>query len=323
MSLDFILQKHTLSKDDLIFLLQTKGKEEQTLFDFSGKIKQQHVGNIVYLRGLIEYSNNCRKNCYYCGIRRSNNLLQRYCLTEDEVLQTVQFAYHHGYGSIAIQSGELSSRTFINQIDRILKESKPIRFEGNSYSEEWKKEAERRGLDCKTSVPLIYDAYTSEDSIKMFESAGVMTKKELEARNEVKWETYTKKIQIEARVLGDLSINHIIPVATRYQSVLLDNICKMKTVFDEKKAAELSKEDLSIIEEIATHIAAIKKNVDDMVEARKVANKIEDAREKAIVYHDNVLSYFDIIRYHVDKLELIVDDQMWPLPKYRELLFTN
>ena len=185
------------------------------------------------------------------------------------------------------------------------------------------KEAERRGLDCKTSVPLIYDAYTSEDSIKMFESAGVMTKKELEARNEVKWETYTKKIQIEARVLGDLSINHIIPVATRYQSVLLDNICKMKTVFDEKKAAELSKEDLSIIEEIATHIAAIKKNVDDMVEARKVANKIEDAREKAIVYHDNVLSYFDIIRYHVDKLELIVDDQMWPLPKYRELLFTN
>jgi glutamine synthetase len=157
----------------------------------------------------------------------------------------------------------------------------------------------------------------------MFESAGVMTKKELEARNEVKWETYTKKIQIEARVLGDLSINHIIPVATRYQSVLLDNICKMKTVFDEKKAAELSKEDLSIIEEIATHIAAIKKNVDDMVEARKVANKIEDAREKAIAYHDNVLSYFDIIRYHVDKLELIVDDQMWPLPKYRELLFTN
>ena len=126
MSLDFILQKHTLSKDDLIFLLQTKGKEEQTLFDFSGKIKQQHVGNIVYLRGLIEYSNNCRKNCYYCGIRRSNNLLQRYCLTEDEVLQTVQFAYHHGYGSIAIQSGELSSRTFINQIDRILKESKRL-----------------------------------------------------------------------------------------------------------------------------------------------------------------------------------------------------
>jgi glutamine synthetase len=222
-----------------------------------------------------------------------------------------------------MKRGMEKEEAIYDTIRRYIKESKPIRFEGNSYSEEWKKEAERRGLDCKTSVPLIYDAYTSEDSIKMFESAGVMTKKELEARNEVKWETYTKKIQIEARVLGDLSINHIIPVATRYQSVLLDNICKMKTVFDEKKATELSKEDLSIIEEIATHIAAIKKNVDDMVEARKVANKIEDAREKAIVYHDNVLSYFDIIRYHVDKLELIVDDQMWPLPKYRELLFTN
>ncbi|HXK99929.1 MAG TPA: glutamine synthetase III, partial [Dysgonamonadaceae bacterium] len=219
-----------------------------------------------------------------------------------------------------MKRGMEKEEAIYDTIRRYIKESKPIRFEGNSYSEEWKKEAERRGLDCKTSVPLIYDAYTSEDSVKMFESAGVMTKKELEARNEVKWETYTKKIQIEARVLGDLSINHIIPVATRYQSVLLDNICKMKTVFDEKKAAELSKEDLSIIEEIATHIAAIKKNVDDMVEARKVANKIEDAREKAIAYHDNVLSYFDIIRYHVDKLELIVDDQMWPLPKYRELL---
>ena len=222
-----------------------------------------------------------------------------------------------------MKRGMEKEEAIYDTIRRYIKESKPIRFEGNSYSEEWKKEAERRGLDCKTSVPLIYDAYTSEDSVKMFESAGVMTKKELEARNEVKWETYTKKIQIEARVLGDLSINHIIPVATRYQSVLLDNICKMKTVFDEKKAAELSKEDLSIIEEIATHIAAIKKNVDDMVEARKVANKIEDAREKAIAYHDNVLSYFDIIRYHVDKLELVVDDQMWPLPKYRELLFTN
>jgi glutamine synthetase len=222
-----------------------------------------------------------------------------------------------------MKRGMEKEEAIYDTIRRYIKESKPIRFEGNSYSEEWKKEAERRGLDCKTSVPLIYNAYTSEDSVKMFESAGVMTKKELEARNEVKWETYTKKIQIEARVLGDLSINHIIPVATRYQSVLLDNICKMKTVFDEKKAAELSKEDLSIIEEIATHIAAIKKNVDDMVEARKVANKIEDAREKAIAYHDNVLSYFDIIRYHVDKLELIVDDQMWPLPKYRELLFTN
>ncbi len=222
-----------------------------------------------------------------------------------------------------MKKGMKKEEAIYDTIRLYIKESKPVRFEGNSYSEEWKKEAERRGLDCKTSVPLIYDAYTSEDSVKMFESTKVMTKKELEARNEVKWETYTKKIQIEARVLGDLSINHIIPVATRYQSVLLDNICKMKTVFDKEKADELAKEDTSLIEEIATHIAAIKKNVDEMVAARKVANKIEDTREKAIVYHDEVLPYFDIIRYHVDKLELIVDDQMWPLPKYRELLFTN
>ena len=222
-----------------------------------------------------------------------------------------------------MKKGMKKEEAIYDTIRLYIKESKPVRFEGNSYSEEWKKEAERRGLDCKTSVPLIYDAYTSEHSVKMFESTKVMTKKELEARNEVKWETYTKKIQIEARVLGDLSINHIIPVATRYQSVLLDNICKMKTVFEKEKADELSKEDTSLIEEIATHIAAIKKNVDEMVAARKIANKIEDTLEKAIAYHDHVLPYFDIIRYHVDKLELVVDDQMWPLPKYRELLFTN
>ena len=222
-----------------------------------------------------------------------------------------------------MKKGMKKEEAIYDTIRLYIKESKPVRFEGNNYSEEWKMEAEKRGLDCETSVPLIYDAYTSKRSVEMFEGTGVMTKKELEARNEVKWETYTKKIQIEARVLGDLSINHIIPVATRYQSVLLDNICKMKTVFDEAKAAELSKEDASLIEEIATHIAAIKKNVDDMVEARKVANKIEDAREKAIAYHDAVLPYFNVIRYHVDKLELVVDDQMWPLPKYRELLFTN
>ncbi|MCW1735609.1 glutamine synthetase III [Anaerorudis cellulosivorans] len=222
-----------------------------------------------------------------------------------------------------MKKGMKKEEAVYDTIRLYIKESKPVRFEGNNYSEEWKIEAEKRGLDCQTGVPLIYDAYTSDQSVKMFESTGVMTRKELEARNEVKWETYTKKIQIEARVLGDLSINHIIPVATRYQSVLLDNICKMKAVYDEKKAAGLTKEDASLVEEIATHIAAIKKNVDDMVEARKVANKIEDAREKAIAYHDTVLPYFNVIRYHVDKLELVVDDQMWPLPKYRELLFTN
>lgn len=145
----------------------------------------------------------------------------------------------------------------------------------------------------------------------------------MHARNEVKWETYTKKIQIEARVLGDLCMNHIIPVATQYQSLLLDNLYKMRAVFDKAKADKLSKEDAALIEEIAEHISAIKTNVDDMVNARKAANKLEDAREKAVAYHDKVEVFLHVIRYHVDKLELIVDNQMWTLPKYRELLFIS
>ena len=204
-----------------------------------------------------------------------------------------------------------------------IKESKPIRFDGNGYSDEWKVEAKKRGLDCETSVPLIYDAYTSAESVEMFRGVGVLNNTELYARNEVKWEVYTKKVQIESRVLGDLSINHIIPVATKYQSALLDNLYKMKMVFEDSRAADLSKEDASLIEEIATHITVIKRNVDAMVEARKVANKIDDAREKAIAYHDTVAPYFNVIRYHVDKLELVVDNEIWPLPKYRELLFIN
>ncbi len=204
-----------------------------------------------------------------------------------------------------------------------IKESKSIRFDGNGYSDEWKVEANERGLDCETSVPLIYDAYTSELSIEMFRSVGVLNSTELYARNEVKWEVYTKKVQIESRVLGDLSINHIIPVATRYQSALLDNLYKMKMVFENTFAKDLSKEDALLIEDIAIHISAIKRDVNAMVEARKVANKIEDAREKAIAYHDTVVPYFSVIRYHVDKLELVVDNEIWPLPKYRELLFIN
>ena len=204
-----------------------------------------------------------------------------------------------------------------------IKECKPIRFEGNGYSDEWVVEAKQRGLNCETSVPLIYNEYTKEDTVKMFETIGVLNEKELHARNEVKWETYTKKIQIEARVLGDLSMNHIIPVATEYQSMLLDNIYKMHAVFDKEKANKLSKEDAALIEEIADHISAIKTNVDNMVDARKSANKLEDAQEKAIAYHDNVEPFLNVIRYHVDKLELIVDNQMWTLPKYRELLFIS
>ena len=220
-----------------------------------------------------------------------------------------------------IASGEEKMSALIQVIRKYIRESKPIRFDGNGYSEEWKAEAARRGLDCETSCPLIFDRYLDEGSVRMFESVGVMTRKELEARNEVKWETYTKKIQIEARVLGDLVMNHIVPVATEYQTKLIDNVYKMKGLFPAEKADGLSAENLAIICKIAEHTSYIKEHVDAMVEARKVANRIADEREKAIAYHDTIAPMLEQIRYHIDKLELIVDDQMWTLPKYRELLF--
>ena len=202
-----------------------------------------------------------------------------------------------------------------------IKICKPIRFDGNGYSDEWVEEAAKRGLDVEKSCPKIFERYLDDSSIKMFESLGVMTRKELEARNEVKWETYTKKIQIEARVLGDLSINHIIPVATRYQTQLLQNISNLAAVFPIEKADKLSARNKTIIEEIAERTSAIEYMVDELVDARKQANKIDDEHQKAIAYHDTVEPKLDDIRYQIDKLELIVDDSLWPLPKYRELLF--
>jgi glutamine synthetase len=198
---------------------------------------------------------------------------------------------------------------------------KPIRFDGNGYSDEWVEEAAKRGLDVEKSCPKIFERYLDPESIQMFESLGVMTRKELQARNEVKWETYTKKIQIEARVLGDLSINHIIPVATRYQTQLLQNISNLSVVFPIDTADKLSARNKKIIQEIAERTSAIEGMVDELVDARRKANKIEDEHLKAIAYHDTVEPKLDDIRYQIDKLELIVDDSLWPLPKYRELLF--
>ena len=220
-----------------------------------------------------------------------------------------------------IEKGEPKISAIIQVVRKYIKLSKPIRFDGNGYSDEWKEEAARRGLDCETSCPVIFDQYLTEDSVRMFESAGVMTRKDLEARNEVKWETYTKKIQIEARVLGDLVMNHIVPVAIEYQSKLIDNVYKMKQIFPAEEAEKLSAENLAIIRKISEHTSYIKEHVDTMVEARKVANKITDERAKAVEYHDKITPMLEQIRYHIDKLELIVDDQMWTLPKYRELLF--
>lgn len=217
--------------------------------------------------------------------------------------------------------GKSKEAAIFEVLKNYIKESKPIRFDGNGYSEAWKTEALRRGLDCENSVPLQYDAYLKPNVIKMFEETGVLSQKELEARNEVKWEIYIKKVQIEARVLGDLSLNHIIPVVIRYQTILLENVTRLKDVFSEEEYETLSAEPRRLIRKISAHIAAVTTKVDEMVEARKKANRIADMREKAIAYHDTVAPYLEDIRDHIDDLELMVDNQSWPLPKYRELLF--
>ena len=202
-----------------------------------------------------------------------------------------------------------------------IKSCKPIHFDGNGYSEEWKQEAARRGLDVEGSAPLMLDNYLSETSVRMFESMRVFTRAELEARTEIKQETYTKKIQIEARIFGDMCLNHIIPVATRYQSHLISNVHQVNETFDREEAKVINQYNLSLIKEISEHTNFIIEHVSRLVDARRVANRLTDEREKAIAYHDNVAPLLEEIRYHVDKLELTVDDELWPLPKYREMLF--
>ena len=220
-----------------------------------------------------------------------------------------------------IEREESLYHAILEEAKALIIQSKPIHFDGNGYSDEWKAEAERRGLDCETSVPVIFDAYLRPESVKMFGETGVFSELELKARNEVKWETYTKKIQIEARVLGDLALNHVVPVATRYQSILVDNMVKLKTLFPVSKGNALTARDLGIIERMSEHMSVIKEETERMVNARKAANRIESEREKAIAYHDTVVPAMERIRYHIDKLELMVDNEMWPLPKYREMLF--
>lgn len=220
-----------------------------------------------------------------------------------------------------IDKGNSTMSAILDVLRDDIRECKAIRFSGNGYGDEWKKEAKQRGLDCETSCPLIFDRYLDDATVKMFESMHVMNLHELKARNEIKWETYYKKIQIEARVLGDLCLNHIIPVATKYQSALVDNVFKIQQTFSAERAKELCAYNVDLIEKINKHLNFIAENVDLMVEARKKANKIETEREKAIAYHDTIEPFFDNIRYHIDKLELIVEDETWPLPKYRELLF--
>ena len=222
---------------------------------------------------------------------------------------------------VLIGEGEQKMSAIVKVIRRYIKECKAIRFDGNGYSEEWRAEAERRGLDCESSCPLIFDNYLKDSVVGMFESVGVMTRAELEARNEVKWEMYTKKIQIEARVLGDLAMNHIIPVVTEYQTRLVDNVIKMRQLFVGEKGDMMTAENVKLVEDISERMKFISERVSALVEARKEANRIDSEREKAVAYHDRIAPMLEEIRYQIDKLELIVDNEMWPLPKYRELLF--
>lgn len=202
-------------------------------------------------------------------------------------------------------------------------ECKPVRFDGNGYSEEWAIEAERRGLTNVKSVPLALDAYLSDKSRFVFESLGIFNDKELEARVEVEYEKYIKKIQIEARVLGDLAINHIVPTAITYQTTLIENVKGLKAIFSEEEFEELAAARKELIKEISGHVSYIKAQTKEMIEARKVANAIEETRERALNYEQNVKPFLEDIRYHIDKLELVVDNELWPLPKYRELLFAR
>ena len=222
-----------------------------------------------------------------------------------------------------IEKGEAKERVLFDVIKKYIMACKAIRFDGNGYSDEWKAEAAKRGLDCETSVPKIIDNYVLPSSIQMFEKTGVLSAAELHSRSEVKWETYVKKLQIESRVMGDLVVNHVLPAAKRYQTMLLQNVLAVKQVFSADETASLNAMDYSIIKQIEEHSGAILEGVEHMTDARHKANRQPDERSKAIAYHDNVLPLMAEIRTHADALELIVDDEMWTLPKYRELMFIH
>ena len=222
-----------------------------------------------------------------------------------------------------IEKGEAKERVLFDVIKKYIMACKAIRFDGNGYSDEWKAEAAKRGLDCETSVPKIIDNYVLPSSIQMFEKTGVLSAAELHSRSDVKWETYVKKLQIESRVMGDLVVNHVLPAAKRYQTMLLQNVLAVKQVFSADETASLNAMDYSIIKQIEEHSGAILEGVEHMTDARHKANRQVDERSKAIAYHDNVLPLMAEIRTHADALELIVDDEMWTLPKYRELMFIH
>ncbi|MFL5754236.1 MAG: glutamine synthetase III [Bacteroidia bacterium] len=205
-------------------------------------------------------------------------------------------------------------------LKKYIVDSKVIRFEGNGYGDEWVKEAKKRGLNNITTTPLALDAYVAKKSLKLFEDLSIMSHREQEARHEIYLETYTKKIQIESRIIGDMVLNQIIPAGIKYQKTIVDNIQGLKNIFSASEFKDAAAHQLDIVKEISEHINVIKSDVWKMTEERKKANNLDSAKKQAIAYCEKVKPYFDTIRYHVDKLELIVDDTLWTLPKYRELL---
>ena len=221
-----------------------------------------------------------------------------------------------------IAAGATVTQALLEETKETYRKCQKVCFDGNGYSDEWKAEAKKRGLDCETSAPLCYDAYTSKQSLNVYKETGVMSEVEMKARTEICWEIYSKKIEIEARVLADLTANHILPVATRYQSVLLDNVSKMKEIFTVKKEFDqVAESEIHIIKDIAMHCSEARTMAEKMEKECDALDQLEDERAKAIGYHDKITVYLEEIRQHVDALEMIVDDEMWPLPKYRELLF--
>jgi glutamine synthetase len=222
-----------------------------------------------------------------------------------------------------VDSGMKKDDAIFNVLKKYIITSKPILFEGDGYSEEWVEEAARRGLNNIKTTPHALKAYIDPKAIKLFENQDVMNEREVHARYDIMQEMYFKKIQIESRVLGDMAGNHIVPVAIKYQNTLIENVRSLKLILPENEYNLVAKEQLDMIKEISRRVSTIIALKEEMIETRKVCNKIEDAEERAIAYCEKVLPYFQKIRYEVDKLELLIDDQLWPLPKYRELLFSK
>jgi glutamine synthetase len=220
-----------------------------------------------------------------------------------------------------INKGIKKDEAIFQILKKYIVESKKILFEGNGYSEEWVLEAEKRGLSNIKDMPQATKAFVSEKAIKLFENNSVLSKRELEARQEIRQEIYVKKIQIEARVLGDLAINHIVPTAIKYQNVLIQNVQSLKTLLGDVEYNNMGNTQIDTIKNISTNIKEIKELVTEMIEERKIGNNIENMEARAEHYNKKVKPYLELVRYRIDKLELIIDDEFWPLPKYRELLF--